>query len=251
MAGILVVTIVSLYLMPPGSPRNVPRGSVTRELLLGLRYAWRQPRLRVLLATLLLVSATAGPYQNVLPGLLENVFGIESRNLGLVTWPMGVGSFIVGLSVAGVVGTRWSAGVLLVMSCAFGLGVALLGITPNALVMLPVVFLIGSGFSAFQTLNTAEVIRQSEREYHGRVTALTFLPFGVQSFTGLGFGLVADMIGEQDVLIIMGLSSIAISLILGTIYLRMKPPTIQVQEAAQRVIRRTLRPVAAVMRPQK
>ena len=25
MAGILVVTIVSLYLMPPGSPRNVPR----------------------------------------------------------------------------------------------------------------------------------------------------------------------------------------------------------------------------------
>ena len=59
------------------------------------------------------------------------------------------------------------------------------------------------------------------------------------------------MIGEQDVLIIMGLSSIAISLILGTIYLRMKPPTIQVQEAAQRVIRRTLRPVAAVMRPQK
>lgn len=251
MAAILVVTIVSLYLMPPGSPRNVPRGSVTRELLLGLRYAWRQPRLRVLLATLLLVSATAGPYQNVLPGLLENVFEIESRNLGLVTWPMGVGSFIVGLSVAGVVGTRWSAGVLLVMSCAFGLGVALLGVTPNALIMLPVVFLIGSGFSAFQTLNTAEVIRQSEREYHGRVTALTFLPFGVQSFTGLGFGQVADMIGEQDVFLLMGLSSIAISIILGTIYLRMKPPTIQVQEAAQRVIRRTLRPVAAVMRPQK
>ena len=137
---------------------------------------------------------------------------------------MGVGSFIVGLSVAGVVGTRWSGGVLLFMSCAFGLGVALLGITPNALVMLPVVFLIGSGFSAFQTLNTAEVIRQSEREYHGRVTALTFLPFGVQSFTGLGFGQVADMIGEQAVLIIMGLSAIAISLVLGTIYLRMKAP---------------------------
>ena len=251
MAGILVVTIFSLFLMPPGSPRNVPRGSVTRELLLGLRYAWRQPRLRVLLATLLLVSATAGPYQNVLPGLLENAFGIESRNLGLVSWPMGVGSFIVGLSVAGVVGTRWSGGVLLVMSCAFGIGVALLGVTPNALVMLPVIFLVGSGFSAFQALNTAEVIRQSEPEFHGRVTALTFLPFGVQSFTGLGFGAVADIIGEQDVLIIMGLSSIAISIILGTMYLRMKPPSIQVQATAQRVIRRTLRPIAAITRPQK
>ncbi len=251
MSAILVVTIALLFLMPPGSPRNVPRGSVLRELMLGLRYAWQQPRLRVLLAMLLLVAATAGPYQNILPGLLENAFGIESRNLGLTTWPMGVGSLFVGLSVAGVVGTRWSGGVLLVTSCAFGLGVALLGVTPNALVMLPVVFLIGSGFSAFQTLNTAEVIRQSEPEYHGRVTALTFLPFGVQSFTGLGFGQVADMIGEQDVLIIMGLSAIVISIVLGSVYLRMKSPTIPARAAAERVVRQTLRPLAAVMRPQK
>lgn len=251
MSAILVVTIALLFLMPPGSPRNVPRGSVLRELLLGLRYAWQQPRLRILLAMLLLVAATAGPYQNILPGLLENAFGIESRNLGLTTWPMGVGSLLVGLSVAGVVGTRWSGGVLLVTSCAFGLGVALLGVTPNAIVMLPVVFLIGSGFSAFQTLNTAEVIRQSEPEYHGRVTALTFLPFGVQSFTGLGFGVVADMIGEQDVLILMGLSAIAISVVLGSLYLRMKSPTIPARVTAEQIIRRTLRPVAAIMRPQK
>ncbi len=251
MAGILAITIVSQYRMPPGSPRSVARGSVLRELLLGLRYAASEPRLRVLLATLLLVSATAGPFQVMLPGLLENAFGIEARVLGLVTWPQGVGSFLVGLSVAGVVGTRWSGAVLLVTSCAFGLGVALLGVTPNALVMLPVIFLVGSGYSAFQTLNTAEVIRQSNPEFHGRITALTFLPFGVQSFTGLGFGLLADMIGEQEVFIIMGLSAIAISLVLGTIYLRMKTPTIEVQQAVERVVRRTLRPVAAVMRPQK
>ena len=250
MAGILVVTIFSLFLIPPGSPRNVPRGSVTRELLLGLRYAWSQPRLRVLLATLLLVSATAGPYQNILPGLLEHVFEIDPRNLGLVSWPMGVGSFIVGLSVAGLVGTRWSGGILLVMSCAFGLGVALLGVTPNALVMLPVIFLVGSGFSGFQTLNTAEVIRQSNPEFHGRVTALTFLPFGVQSFTGLAFGKAADIIGEQDVFLLMGLSAIVISIIFGTIYLRMKPPEFNVP-TAQAALRRTLRPIASIARPQK
>ncbi len=249
MSGILVVTILSLPLMPPGSPRNVERGSVLRELLRSLRYAWTQPRLRVLLATLMLVSATAGPYQNILPGLLENAFGIESRNLGLTMWPMGLGSLLVGLAVAGAVGTRWSAGVLLVMSCAFGIGVALLGVTPNPLLMLPVVFLMGAGFSGFQTLNTAEVIRQSSPEYHGRITALTFLPFGVQSFTGLGFGKLADMIGEQDVLVIMGLSAIAISLVLGVIYLRMRTPAMPI--TAERVVRRALRPIAAVMRPQK
>ncbi len=140
---------------------------------------------------------------------------------------------------------------LLVTSCAFGLGVALLGVTPNALIMLPVIFLVGSGFSAFQTLNTAEVIRQSSPEFHGRITALTFLPFGVQSFTGLGFGRLADMIGEQEVFIIMGISAMIVSLIFGTIYLRIKPPTVQAPRAVERVIRRALRPVAAVMRPQK
>ena len=226
MAGILAVTLVSLYLMPPGAPRNVARGSVLREVILSLRYAISEPRLRVLLSMLLLVSASAGPFQIMLPGLLQNAFGIEARNLGLVTWPQGVGSFLVGLSVAGVVGTRWAGRVLLVTSCAFGLGVALLGVTPNALVMLPVIFLVGSGFSAFQTLNTAEVIRQSNPEFHGRITALTFLPFGVQSFTGLGFGRLADMIGEQEVFIIMGISAMIVSLIFGTIYLRIKSPTV-------------------------
>jgi len=94
------------------------------------------------------------------------------------------------------------------------------------------------------------VIQQSDREYHGRITALTFLPFGVQSFTGLGFGQLADIIGEQDVFILMGLSSIVISLALGITYLRMKQPTVQLPTAEQ-LIRRTVRPVAAVMRPQK
>ena len=251
MAGILVVTIFSLYLMPPGSPRNVPRGSVTRELLLGtaVRVATAQAPSAAGNVAACLRNRRSLP--ECVAGIARERLDIESRNLGLVTWPMVVGSFVVGLSVAGVVGTRWSGGVLLVMSCAFGLGVALLGVTPNALVMLPVIFLVGSGFSAFQTLNTAEVIRQSEREYHGRVTALTFLPFGVQSFTGLGFGYVADIIGEQDVFILMGLSSIAISIVLGHDLLADEAATMQVQEVAQRVIRRTLRPVAAVMRPQK
>ena len=94
------------------------------------------------------------------------------------------------------------------------------------------------------------MIRQSDREFHGRVTALTFLPFGVQSFTGLGFGLLADIIGEQEVFILMGLAGIVISVVLGLIYLRMKDPSIRIPSAGT-VLRGTLRPLAAVMRPQK
>ena len=248
MAGILVVTIISLSLMPAGAPRKAPRGSVTREILLGLRYAASQPRLRILLAALMLITAVTGPYQALLPGMLEEELGLEARNLGLLTWPLGVGSFVVGLSVAGVVGTRWSGRVMFVMGTAFGVGVALLGVTPNPLVMLPVVFLIGSGFSAFQTLNTAETIRQSDQQFHGRITSLTFVPFGVQSFATLFVGPAADWFGVRLVLVSMGLAGIVISLLFGALYLRVRdrpPPTVE------QVIRRTLRPIAAAMRPQK
>ena len=123
MAGLLTITVVSLWLMPPGTPRDVRRGSVTREIVLGLRYAWRHPRVRVLLVALVLVSVAAGPYQALLPGLLENELGIDAKELGLVTWPMGVGSFVVGLSVAGVVATKWSGRVMFAAGIGFGLGV--------------------------------------------------------------------------------------------------------------------------------
>ena len=247
MAAMLSLTILCLSLMPPGHPRDVPRGSVLRELLLGLRYGWSQPRLRVLISSLLLVSALAGPYQLLLPGLLENVFDIRAEILGLTTWPLGVASFLIGLSVAGVVGTRWSRWTLLATSCAFGIGVALLGVAPTPLLLLPVFFLLGAGFSGFLTLNTAEVIRQSSPEYHGRMTALTFLPFGVQSFTGLGFGYLADAVGEQSVFLGMGLAAVAVSLVLGLVYLRL---TAAQPAAAVSALRQSLGPLSR-SRPQK
>ena len=253
MAGLLTITVVSLWLMPPGTPRDVRRGSVTREIVLGLRYAWRHPRVRVLLVALVLVSVAAGPYQALLPGLLENELGIDAKELGLVTWPMGVGSFVVGLSVAGVVATKWSGRVMFAAGIGFGLGVGLLGLTPDQWWMLPIVFLIGAGFSAFQTLNTAEVIHQSEPEYHGRITSLTFVPFGIQSMAGLAMGRLADQFGERPILVLMGITAVAIAIVFGTIYLRMRdvPVRVNVAAAARVVLRPARRPIAAIMRPQK
>lgn len=224
MFAVLSLTILSLGLMPHGAPRNVARRGVYREIMLGFRYAAGHPRIRLLLLSLLLISVAGGSYQILLPGLLEKVLGVDAAQLGLLQAFAGIGSFTVGISVAAVVGTRWSGWVMYIMAFGFGLGVLLLGLTPSVIVSFPIMFLLGAGFSAFQSVNTAEVIIQADREYHGRLTSLTFVPFGVQSMAGLGFGQLADEIGERWMLVLMGAAAIVISLVAVALYQRIRAP---------------------------
>ena len=244
MSALLGLTIASLWLLPPGEPRRARRGGIYREIWLGLRYAAAQPRLRVLLVSLLLISAAGQPYQVLLPGLLENVLGREAEAVGLLQGVAGAGSLAIGLAVAGFVGTPWSGRVMYGMALIFGLGIALLGLAPSAVAAFPFMFMIGAGVSAFQAINTAEVLAQSEPEYHGRLTALTFFPFGVSTLAGLLFGNLADGVGERGVLIAMGLAVIAVAAVSGLRYDR-------IRELPAEAARAALRPVAALMRGQK
>ena len=244
MSGLLALTIASLWLLPPGAPRRARRGGIYREIWLGLRYAAAQPRLRLLLVSLLLISAAGQPYQVLLPGLLENVLGREAEAVGLLQGVAGAGSLAIGLAVAGFVGTPWSGRVMYAMALLFGLGVALLGVAPSAAAAFPFMFMIGAGVSAFQAINTAEVLVQSEPEYHGRLTALTFFPFGVSTLAGLLFGNLADGVGERAVLIAMGLAVIAVAAVAGLRYDRLRAAPADAARAG-------LRPIAALMRGQK
>ena len=245
MFAVLALTILSLGLMPQGPPRNVVRRGVYREIVLGLRYAASHSRIRLLLGSLLLISVAGGSYQILLPGLLESALGVESVQLGLLQAFAGIGSFTVGVAVAGVVGTRWSGRVMYIMAVGFGLGVLLLGMTPSVVVAFPIMFLLGAGFSAFQAVNTAEVLIQADPEYHGRLTSLTFVPFGVQSMAGLAFGNLADGIGERSMLVIMGIATMAISAVAGVLYQRIRAPArttlALASEASPRSPRRRLR----------
>ena len=178
-----------------------------------------------MLGSLLLISVAGGSYQILLPGLLESALGVESVQLGLLQAFAGIGSFTVGVAVAGVVGTRWSGRVMYIMAVGVRARRAAAGDSrPSVVVAFPIMFLLGAGFSAFQAINTAEVLIQADPEYHGRLTSLTFVPFGVQSMAGLAFGNLADGIGERPMLLMMGIATIAISVVSVALYERIRAP---------------------------
>ena len=69
-----------------------------------------------------------------------------------------------------------------------------------ALLMVPV----GASMGAFQMLNNALVMRESEPAFYGRVMSLTMLAWGLNSLAGLPFGMLADSAGERESLVVMG-----------------------------------------------
>ena len=77
-------------------------------------------------------------------------------------------------------------------------GVAVLAITPNHLVALPVLFFLGGAATTFQTANMSMSLILAEPVYHGRVQSLVMIAFSAQSLVAFPLGALADQIGLRE-----------------------------------------------------
>ena len=80
-----------------------------------------------------------------------------------------------------------------------GLGVAVLAITPNHLVALPVLSSCwGCAATTFQTANMSMSLILAEPIYHGRVQSLVMIAFSAQSLVAFPLGALADQTGLRE-----------------------------------------------------
>jgi MFS family permease len=63
---------------------------------------------------------------------------------------------------------------------------------------------VGVGSGGFQALNNAVIARETEPAYMGRVMSLTMLAFAGFGLMALPVGALADRVGEQDALTVLG-----------------------------------------------
>ena len=101
-----------------------------------------------------------------------------------------------------------------------GLGLILAGIAPTFLIVLLPMFVFGVGFGAFQTLNNAVIVTETEPDYFRRVTSLTFLAFAGFLIAALPVGLAADAIGERLTLVLLGTVTTATVLLIAPLIAR-------------------------------
>ncbi len=204
MAALYVGAIVSTALLPASRTPAGPTRSVFGDIASGLGYVRRNPHLRRLILSYVLVIMFGFTYTTVLPGLVENELGRDADSITLLLGVNAVGGLAASIGVASRADSPHARTIYTGMCLLFGVALIGMGISPTYAVLALTMFFGGIGAGGFQTLNGAIVSHITEPEYFGRVVSLTFLAFATSSIIALPIGFLADAAGERPTVWLTG-----------------------------------------------
>jgi MFS family permease len=228
MSGLFAVVVATLAQLPATKSRAKGTGpSMLGDLKLGVGHVKDRPRLLLLSLSFIGVVIGGFSYQVILPGFLENELGRDSDDMGLFLGVGAVSGLIVTLAVAGISGSRHAWRIMQIGGLLLGVSLMLTAVSGNMVQALGAMLLVGAGSSAFQLLNNALVMQESDPAYFGRVMSLTMLAWGMNGLVGLPFGLLADAAGERWTLMLMGaiVCGVVISSAVAYSMIGRRPPT--------------------------
>ena len=209
-AGLAAGGLLATLGLPDGRPAVKSTRSPIEDLADGVRYVKGERRVRDLLLLSFGIVLVGFPHMAFLPTLAEDVFDAGSAGFGALTTAAAVGALVVTLGLGGVATNRLG-GIQAWAAVVFGLSLILLGITPVFAVALLVMVVVGASSAAFQALNNSLILGIAPVEYHGRVQSLLMLGFSGFGLAALPLGMLADAIGLQTALSLMGVGATLIA----------------------------------------
>lgn len=213
--AIFVLVVGALSRLPAKDARAAnPRGFMT-EVVGGLTYVWRDPRLRWVIGGMLGVTMLGFPYLVVLPRFNAEVLDRGTASFGTLLGVAALGGLVASALAASIAGTSRASPLMVAMAVAFGVGLAALALSPNYATALAAMFAIGAGMNGFITVNNALALQISQPEYFGRVISFNMMALSANGVIGLPLGLLADQIGERAALWLLaaGVSGMAVVLV--------------------------------------
>lgn len=197
-AGLTAVGTVPVLLLPASRPERREARSPFEEIADGVAYVRRHPYLRVVVISTALMLLVAMPYLAFLPKFTESVFGVGALWLGILQGANALGGTVTALQVARMRDNSQLWRLRVTSLVVVAAGIAILGVTPNHLVALPVLFVLGGAATTFQTTNMSMSLLLSEPMYHGRVQSLLMIAFSAMSLVAFPLGVLADQIGLRE-----------------------------------------------------
>jgi len=199
------IAVTTMLRLPPGNPS--PREnqvSPLADMADGLRYVAGRPSILLLILTSFAVIMVGFPYQSFLPSVAKDVYGVGSGGLGLLQSAGAVGAVVATLFVATYAGSKkaWLAQPLLAF--LFGLSLIGLGMAPSFPLGLLAMLAVGALASGFQGMNNSLTMSSTDSAYHGRVQSISMLSWSMFGLAALPIGIVADHIGIQETLALLG-----------------------------------------------
>ena len=222
MAVLVFIGVATVAVMRYRKPQETPQAqsetaaapparSVRRDIVAGALYIWRRPQLRFMMALLLATIVVGSVFRIVLPRYMIEVLDRPAADQGLLLLVYGLGAAAAGLIIAGLATSRWAWPVLLAMIALMGLGhfiMAGAGSYGHAAVALGIM---GPGLQGPMMLLQANIMTHTEPAYYGRVMSFTMMGWGLQMLIGLPVGVFADILGEREVMAVLGLLSFVIT----------------------------------------
>ena len=196
-----------------GAAERMSARALLRDVGEGFAYAWRDPRLRVVIALIIPHCAFTMAFNSLLPRLATDVGG-GSEVFTAILMGLGAGAIVGTLAISMVKQQVVQGYTLAVVGVASGLSMVVMGAASTPEMAALGAALAGGTQSTYMVISQTLVQQLVPDALRGRVISIyTMLASGHMAFVALGFGAVADVIGVRPLMVIPGLLWVAIFLV--------------------------------------
>ncbi|MDE2638980.1 MAG: MFS transporter [Chloroflexota bacterium] len=213
--GLAVVQVWRIRWRPAAAPLatgSLAR-SIGRDVAQGMGYAWRDRRVRLILS---LVGAHCGltmAFDSLMPRLATNIGG-GSDTFSAIVVGAGVGALAGTLALSQLRQEHLRGPVFAAVGVGSGLSMIVLGLAQTPAMAVVGAALAGGTQATYMAMSATFIQSVIPDRLRGRVMSLyIMLAAGHMAFMNLGFGLIADSVGERVLLIWPGVLWVAVFLL--------------------------------------
>ena len=218
-----LVVLGFLFRLPPSTSHlagSAARGSVAKEIGIGLRYIGSSRTLLLLMLMAFVPTILGMPFITLLPGFAVEDLGVEAGAFGFMFTVSGIGALVGSLTIAGM--TDFPRKPLLQAVAGLGFGASLVGL---GLLSVPFGYIgalgalaaVGLFSTTYQTLNNTMIMTETRPEFYGRVMSVYMLTFSVFPLMSGPVGFLADRIGAVTTFTFLG-TGIVVFIVLTMIF---------------------------------
>lgn len=180
----------------------------------GLRYAWSEPVIRMLIIMALFHCALTMAFESLLPSFSTQKLGYGEEGFGMLMMGVGAGSLVGSLLIARIESDFLRGKVYLITGLVSGLGQVALAVTQSMGFAVVSAGIMGASQAAFMTLVAAVTQSLARDEYRGRLASINlFSVGGVMSAMNLANGALGTRFDPTAILLVNGFAFAAIMLL--------------------------------------
>ena len=208
-AASFVAVVIALRRLDPATLHpSMPAVRAPGQVREGVRYAWANPDIRLVLIMTAVISTFAFNYQVVLPLMAAEVFEGGAGTYGLLFAVLSVGSVIGSLVTAG--GATATRAFVLGTTVVLGLATLAAAAAPSLAAELVAIMPVGAAGAAFSVSTNAIAQEAVRPDLRGRVMALLTVVFlGSTPIGGPLVGAAAEVWGARSGFVIGGVAALA------------------------------------------